>query len=116
MSTEFTFQVLLTASTFNFSMLVDNVKNSFSQKKKKKKKEEISTFNDTWVWCYVAQFSEPLHRSARWLEMSLSVCFSSQSLCTQQSVKSASLPSERSPARPPKRPCSREQELEQMLL
>lgn len=97
-------------------MLVDNVKNSFSQKKKKKKKEEISTFNDTWVWCYVAQFSEPLHRSARWLEMSLSVCFSSQSLCTQQSVKSASLPSERSPARPPKRPCSREQELEQMLL
>lgn len=57
-------------------MLVNKMKNSFTQKKKKK--EEISTLNDTWVWCYVAQFSEPLHRSARWLEMSLSVCFSSR--------------------------------------
>lgn len=42
--------------------------------------------------------------------------FHLESLCTQQSVKSASLPSERSPACPPKSPCSREQELEQMLL
>lgn len=36
-------------------------------------------------------------------------------LCTQQSVKRASLPSDRS-CSPPQSPCSREQELEQMLL
>lgn len=94
---EFTFLgSLLTVPTFNFNVLVNKMRNSFTQEKKKQKtKGEISTLNDTWVWCYAAQFSEPLHRSARWLEMSLSVCFSSR-----KAVYSAECEESLSPLRP----------------
>lgn len=95
MGIEFTFLgSLLTVPTFNFNVLVNKMRNSFSQGEKKKK-GEISRLNDTWVWCYAAQFSEPLHRSARWLEMSLSVCFSSR-----KAVYSAECEESLSPLRP----------------
>lgn len=79
--------------------------------------------NDTRVWCYAVQFSELLRRSATWLEMPLSVCFSSpKSVYSVECEESPSflqnlLPVVLPPPPPLLHsPCSREQELEQMLL
>lgn len=75
------------------------------------------------AWCYAPQLSELLHRSARWLEMPLSVCFSSPKSVYSAECEESLFPSQPSPHGPPQpppptppEPRSREQELEQMLL
>lgn len=81
------------------------------------------TLIGTRVWCYAAQFNALPHRSARWLEMPLPVWFSSpksvysaeceESLSSLQNSLPAALAQ---PPLPLRSPCSRAQELEQMLL